>query len=294
VSIAAVAAQGVLEMLLSTVVRPACAGLIVRFICAFLVAGWVPGVAHAQTLEQQELEQTALASHATKSWDVFLGAAVVSTNTYEGADSYRVRVAPLFLISYRDEVFLGPLGLSWKAIDWNGLRAGPVIGLLGGRREDLDPRLDGLGDVSASVAAGFFANYRLGHFQLSTNFRQAVSHTSNGWVGSAQLDYRTEIIPHRLGLFVGPEAEFADHKYEQTFFGVTAAQSEDSGLAAFSPPGGVKDYGIHAGLTYAVTQHFVMRVFADEKRLGNDITGSPIVTRTTETLVGIGFAYHFQ
>ena len=56
---------------------------------------------------------------------------------------------------------------------------------------------------------------------------------------------------------------------------------------------GVNDYGIHVGLTYAWSQQVVVRVFADQKWLGDDITGSPIVTRTTETLVGIAAAYHF-
>jgi MipA family protein len=280
-------------MVLFRVVRSARAGLIVSLIGLSLMAYGVPRGAYAQTLQQQELEQTGLAAPGSKTWNVFLGAAVASTNTYEGADSRRVRPAPLFLISYRDELFIGPLGLAWKAIDWNGLRMGPVVGLLGGRRQDLDSHLNGLGDVSASVAAGVFANYRLDHFQLSATFRQAVTHSSNGWLGLVQLDYRTALIPHRLGLFVGPEIEFANDKYEQTFFGVTSVQSVDSGLPVFTPPGGVKDYGIHAGLTYAWTQHVVVRVFADEKWLGNDITGSPIVLRTTETLVGIGVAYHF-
>ena len=280
-------------MILSRVVRAAPTGLRVSLISLLLSAGADPARVDAQTLQQQELEQTGLAARGTKTWDVFLGAAVASTNTYEGAESYRVRATPLFLVSYRDELFLGPLGLAWKAIDWNGLRAGPVLGFLGGRRQDLAPALSGLGDVSPSLAAGLFANYRLDHFQLSATFRQAVTHTENGWVGLVQLDYRTSLIPHRLGFFIGPEAQFADHKYEQTFFGITAVQSVDSGLPLFTPSGGVKDYGIHAGLTYAWSQHIVMRVFADEKWLGNDVTGSPIVTRTTETLVGIAAAYHF-
>jgi outer membrane scaffolding protein for murein synthesis (MipA/OmpV family) len=280
-------------MILSRKVRAAHTGLMTSLICLLLAAGADPGAACAQNLQQQEVEQTGLAARETKTWDVFLGAAVAATNTYEGSESYRVRVTPLFLVSYRDELFLGPLGLAWKAIDWNGLRAGPVLGLLGGRRQDLAPILNGLGDVPSSVAAGVFANYRLAHFQLSTTFRQAVTHTENGWVGLVQLDYRASLIPHRLGFFIGPEAQFANHKYAQTFFGITSVQSVDSGLPLFTPSGGVKDYGVHAGLTYTWSQHIVVRVFADEKWLGSDFTGSPIVVRKTETLVGIGAAYHF-
>ena len=281
-------------MLLSKVISPPRAGRrIVGLIRLCLMASGVPNGAHAQTLQEQQLEQTGLVERTPKTWNVFLGAVVASTNTYEGSESRRVHGAPFFLIAYRDELFLGPLGLSWKAIDWNGFRAGPVLGLMGGRRQDLSPHLFGLGDISSSVAVGFFANYRLDQFQLSTNFRQAVTHTGNGWLGLVQLDYRTALIAHRAGFFIGPEAQFASAKYEQTFFGVTGAQSVDSGLPQFTPPGGLKDYGVHAGITYVWTRHVVMRVFVDEKWLGNDIKDSPIVLRNTETLVGVAAAYHF-
>jgi MipA family protein len=280
-------------MFLPRIVRSARAMLVVSSICMPLFASLAPRIARTQSLQQQELEQTGLAQRDIKSWDIFLGAAVASTNTYEGADSYRVRAAPFFLINYRDELFIGPLGLEWKAIDWNGLRAGPVLGLLGGRRQDLDPRLDGLGAIPASIAAGLFANYRFDHLQLGATFRQAVTHAGNGWLGLVQLDYRTTLITHRLGFFAGPEIDFANRQYEQTFFGVTPTQSADSGLPIFTPAGGEKDFGFHAGLTYACTQHVIVRVFADEKWLGSDIKDSPIVERTTETLVGIGVAYHF-
>jgi outer membrane protein len=280
-------------MFVSRIVRSARAVFCINCICTLLFAILVPRIARSQSLQQQELEQTGLAQREVKTWDIFLGAAVASTNTYEGANSSRVRAAPFFLISYRDELFIGPLGLQWKAIDWNGLRAGPVLGLLGGRRQNLDPRLDGLGDIPSSLAAGLFVNYHLGHLQLNATFRQAVTHADNGWLGLVQLDYRTALITRRLGFFIGPEVEFADRQYNQTFFGVTPTQSSDSGLLIFTPPGGTKDFGLHAGLTYACTQHVIIRVFADEKWLGSDIKDSPIVERTTETLVGIGAAYHF-
>ncbi|MBV8804501.1 MAG: hypothetical protein JO042_05630, partial [Sinobacteraceae bacterium] len=100
-------------MLLSKVIPPPRARRrrIVGLICLCLMASGIPKRAPAQTLQQQELEQTGLAGLTPKTWNVLLGAAVVSTNTYEGSDSRRVRAAPFFLVSYRDELFLGPLGL---------------------------------------------------------------------------------------------------------------------------------------------------------------------------------------
>jgi outer membrane scaffolding protein for murein synthesis (MipA/OmpV family) len=262
-------------------------------LCLCLLSYLAPESLPAQTLQEQEIEQTGLSQNGSKGWNAILGTAVVTSNTYEGAQSYRVRPAPFLLISYHNELFLGPLGLAWKAIDWNGFHAGPVLGLLGGRRQDLDARLNGLGDIPSSLAAGVFAEYSVKQLQLSANFREAVTHTGNGWLGLVQLDYRMTVILQRLVFFIGPEIELASRKYEQTFFGVTATQSLDSGLPVFTPAGGYKDYGIHTGLTYVCTRHFIVRVFADERWLGNDISGSPIVQRNTQTLFGIGAAYHF-
>lgn len=262
-------------------------------LCLLLLSCLTPAASRAQTLQQQQLEQARFSQYGARNWNVFLGVVTATSNSYEGAKSYRAGLAPLLFVGYRDEVFFGPLGLTWKAIDVAGFRAGPLLGQLGGRRQNLDARLDGLGDVPPSLAAGFFADYRRGHWQLSTNFRQAVKHTQDGWLGLVQLDYGATLVTNRLGFFIGPEVQFASRRYEQSFFGVTAAQSLSSGLPVFTPAGGTKDYGIHAGLTYAWTEHLIMRVFADAKWLGSDISGSPIVQRNSQTLVGMGIAYRF-
>lgn len=278
-------------MVLPKLVSPARAGL-VSSLCLFLLRCLAPESVTAQTLQQQQLEQTRLAQYGAQNWSVFLGAAIATSNTYDGAQSYRTHLAPILFVSYHDEFFFGPLGLEWKAIDWNGFRAGPVLGFLGGRPQDVDAHLYGLGDIPASFAAGMFADYRLGHFQLSANFRQAIRHREDGWLGLVQLDYST-LIARRLVFFIGPEVQFASRTYEQTFFGVTAVQSLYSGLPVFTPAGGTKDYGMHTGLSYVATRHLFVRAFANVKWFSSDISGSPIVQRNSQTLIGIGIAYRF-
>lgn len=263
--------------------------------CLAGMSVFLPSIARAQTLEQQQLEQAGLGQRAaTSNWNNFLGAGVAASPTYEGADSYRVRPVPFLLFDYRDELFFGPLGLQWKAIDAEGFRAGPVIGFLGGRSQSLSPRLEGLGDIRTSITAGVFATYRAGPFQLATTFRQAITHTENGWLGLVQLDYRTVIVTRKVVLAVGPEIELASGQYNQTWFGVSSVQSIDSGLPVFTAGAGVKDYGVHANLTYICTQHILLRAFVDVKEIAGDLTDSPIVQRSTATTVGVGMAYHFK
>ena len=254
-----------------------------------------PARGRGQTLQQEQLEQMGLAqSSAAGDWNILAGAGAVVGPAYEGATADRVRAAPLFLIDYRNELVLGPLGLAWQAIDVNGFRAGPVVGFQGGRSQSIDARLDGLGNIRTSVVAGLFANYRLGPFQLGTTVRQSVTHSDNGLLALVQFDYRTFLVPRRLRLIVGPEMEFANSQYERTWFGVSSIQSVDSGLPVFTPGGGVKDVGVHAVLTYVCTEHVLVRMLANVKELSGDLADSPIVERRTEAVVGIAAAYHFK
>jgi MipA family protein len=261
-----------------------------------VLAAWFffSATAHAQLLQDQELEQQGLAGQPkTGNWNVTLGAGVIGEPDYPGASGYRARPFPLVLITYHDFLFLGPLGLGANVINWNGFRAGPIIGYEGGRDQDDDPRLSGLGNIEPSLTAGGFASYRSGPIGISVTVRQAVTHTSNGLVGLASLSYRAVIVPRSLDVAVGPDVEFADAQYDRTWFGITPTQSADSGLPVFTPGGGVRDYGLHAVLTYRYSEHIVVVGLATVKELTGDIADSPIIESKTQGLVGLGVAYHF-
>ena len=247
----------------------------------------------AQLLDEQQLETEGLgAKPPTGEWSVTLGAALASVPRYPGADTRRIRVRPLFLVRY-ENLFLGPLGLGWSAINVGGFHAGPILGFEGGRRASEDPHLTGLGDISRSVTGGAFVRYRVGSFEISATVRQALTHSGNGLNGLAQLDYHAAIGPQRLVLIVGPKLGFANRQYEQNWLGVTPIQSEQSGLPVFTPGGGIKDVGVRASITYSSTEHLLIRAFADLKKLTGDAANSPIVQNRTQTLVGVGAAYHF-
>jgi outer membrane protein len=261
-----------------------------------VLAAWslTPETIRAQTLQEEELEQKGLAEQpATGNWNLTLGAGLGVRPTYPGASAYRVQPIPLGSITYRDLLFLSPLGLGMNAINWNGFRAGPVIGFQGGRNQSDNPRLNRLGDIQPSATFGIFAAYRFSSFEVSGTARQAINHKSNGLTGLVHMDYRATMIPHTLDFIAGPELEFADSQFNRTWFGVTPVQSAQSGLPVFTPGACVKDVGLHAILTYHYSEHILLRTFANVKELTGDIASSPIVQRKTQTLVGTGVAYHF-
>jgi MipA family protein len=248
----------------------------------------------AQALQDLAIEQQGLNQRpAPGTWSVTLGAGLATAPDYPGASDYRVRPVPLIEIGYGDRVTAGPFGVAVAALDWNGLRAGPVLGIEGGRRQSADPHLDGLGDISTSVTAGAFVSYRIGFFDIYGTARQAITNSGSGLAGLLQFDFRQPLIPRRLYLIAGPDVEFGNSEHEQTWFGVTPTQSLQSGLPAYTPGAGINTVGVHATLTYRASEHVLWRVFTNFKDLTGQAAESPIVERRTEFVVGFGAAYHF-
>jgi MipA family protein len=267
----------------------------VEWICAPVVLCLAVSVpAHAQTATDQVLEQGGLTQRGEGSgWNVTLGAGLAAVPRYLGAASDRVGVIPLISASYEGKLFLGPLGIGYAAINSGGFHAGPLLGLMGGRPQDADPHLEGLGDIATSMSAGGFGLYQLGHLVFMAAVEQAVTHTGNGLVGLAQINYRVALIPHRLNMTIGPQMEVANNLHEQTWFGVTPAQASQSGLPQFTPGGGVTDYGAHVDFSYRCSQHLILHALASVKELTSTVSDSPIVERRLQQLAGAGLAYQF-
>jgi len=245
-----------------------------------------------QSLEYQALEQQGMAGPAP-AWSVTLGAGLASAPRYPGANDQRVRAVPLVSIVYDRRFFAGPLGIGVAAVRWNGFSAGPVLGFERGRYESDDPRVAGLGDISASATAGAFAAYARGPVEISATARQAISHTGNGLSGLVQVNFRHAFPLARTYVTAGPDLEFGNADFERTWFGITPAQSALSDLPVYAPRGGINTIGLHAGLTYRASRHILWRVFAAVRDLAGDAAQSPIVERRTQFLLGAGVAYHF-
>lgn len=259
-----------------------------------VVAASLATTAQAQTLSEEEIEQQGLAARPQDgAWSVTLGPGLAVHPVYPGASDDRARFVPMFLIRYGDTVFLGTGGLGVNLLHWHGLRAGPVLGYEGGRKASDDPALAGLGDIGASLTAGGFASYDYGPWQVYGTARQAVTHTGNGLTALVRLDYRTVLIPDTLNLSMGPEVSLADGAANRTWFGISSDQSLQSGLPAFGPGGGLRDLGLHAALTWRLSDHILVHAFGQVMQLPGDVADSPIVEDKTQSLAGLGIAYHF-
>jgi outer membrane scaffolding protein for murein synthesis (MipA/OmpV family) len=99
----------------------------------------------------------------------------------------------------------------------------------------------------------------------------------------------------RLSVSAGPRLHFADSEYLDTYLGVSAEQSADSGLSEFDPDGGLKGVGVEAEARYALTQRWSLVGSAGYERLVGDAADSPIADAGSENqfTAALGLTYRF-
>ena len=216
-----------------------------------------------------------------------LGAGAMNIPTYEGSPNRRSVVVPDLSLVYRTEsagtVEMGPRGLIWNLL---GDRPGK-LGLVGaydpGRKTKKtsagdptpgDRRLAGMGDVRSTAEAGVLVGYG----PLSAMYRRALG--DRGHRG-AQLDLLAEWpmeLAERVGLRLTAGATWADTRYQQATFGVTAVQSGASGFKVFTPRSGLRKVDLGVGVEYRFADQWKLQSSFGWTQLTGDAADSPIVS----------------
>jgi len=265
--------------------RPGYSGF-AAILCVTGFTSTYPDLAWAQSSPQQ--------TEAAPTWEVSFGAGAAGGPVFPGAARYRTE--PIFLgsLAYRGLAYLGQAGLGSSETFSPGFHFGPVLDFSGGRNETSDKHLQGLRNITPTIAAGAIGLWRFEGFELIGIVRQSVIHTNYGLVGRVQFDRRITLIPGTLTLLAGPEADFGNGRYERTWFGVSQKQAAVSGLPAYTPVGGVADAGLLLNLDYRYSEHILVRAFGEFRWLFGAAARSPIVQNNTQTVFGVGVAYNFD
>ncbi|MBQ1497949.1 MAG: MipA/OmpV family protein [Sphingomonas sp.] len=243
-----------------------------------------------------------------------VGAAVLPD--YEGSNDYRFAPVPFAvgklsgfgfeLAGTRLSIDLIP-DRSASGLDF---QAGPTVNVNFNRTSIgaiADPRIRALGKLDAAIEVGGFVGVaKTGVFTsdydriaFRASYRHDVAGVSSAGVFNPSITYMTPLSRKAMvGLFLS--ATRVEKGYATTYFGVTPAGAAASGLAAWNPRGGWKDWT--AGLGGAVSlggdlTHGLQLVGgATYRRLIGDFGDSPIV-RTAgargQWLGSIGVAYSF-
>lgn len=249
--------------------------------------------------------------------DMYAGLGVVSVPRYEGAESRRTRALPLLQVQWSNGVFVSGMSAGMHLSSSPTVEYGPLLALhprrsesgsggeIGGiegasmlpiavRTSGSDNPLAGMGDIRTRLEAGAFFNYYLSPaWRLTSSVLAGAGNDRKGVRGELGIQrLAMQVAPHHT-LSVSAGLGLANRAYQQSYFGVTAAQSGSSSNPAYYPDGGLKDLHIGARWNWALSPSWMLSSNVQASRLMGDARRSPLVERPNNVTVSTAFAYRF-
>ena len=219
---------------------------------------------------------------------------VAAKPDYSGGDGPRASVMPALEYQWANGWFAGTnRGVGYNFSKDPALQYGLGLGLDSGRKEGATGALAGMGSIDSKVEYGAFANYALSrNLQLSSVLRYGSGDTGQGATANLGANYSLDIAPQwRLDL--GASATWANSQYMQSYYGVTATQSQQSGHAEYSPTAGISEVTTSLSLSYQVTPRISLSGGLKARSLVGDAKNSPIVTNPQSVAGSLSIGYAF-
>lgn len=153
-----------------------------------------------------------------------------------------------------------------------GLRG--AFRFVGARKAADYAELAGLNDTKTSVELGMGLGYEAATWRAFADLRYGVigHHASVAEFGADWKAIKTDSFQ----LSIGPRLEYGSRRFNQTYFGVTAAEAVSSGLAAFAPGAGLISAGLEIGAAYDLGNDWGVEGTVNLDRLKGDAANSPI------------------
>lgn len=233
-------------------------------------AGIVMNVANAKAADEPDT------TSSPSKWSIVIGGGGAYAPDYEGSDDYEFQPFPFASVVYDDFIFIEGTSLGVNLLNYEGLTAGPIVRYGGGRDEDDNNALDGLGDIDDSIEVGGFVGYELGIWSAAMTVTQDVAGGHEGMLAAMSTGV-TVPLSESISSGIDVSATWADSNYMDAFFGVSGAQALKSGYRRHEAEAGFKDIGIGVGLNYMVTETITVSGRAEYKKLLGDAADSPIV-----------------
>lgn len=171
--------------------------------------------------------------------------------------------------------------------------AGPLVTFLAGRREDDSERLRGLGGMKNTLGYGAFIN---GQFDAFNTYAKYIQSTRTAYGATLTVGGGYSLaLGTQDTVIVGLESSWANNRYMQAYYGVSASQAAASQY-------GLRTYNATSGLAKArgsVTwSHVISPAFSIVASLGattllGDAADSPIIEKPTSFFSTAGLLYHF-
>jgi outer membrane scaffolding protein for murein synthesis (MipA/OmpV family) len=93
--------------------------------------------------------------------------------------------------------------------------------------------------------------------------------------------------------FAGPTVTFADSRYMNAWFGVSAVQAANSGYAPYQASAGLKSAGLGIAATWIPAKHWYVIGNVAFQQLFGSAAHSPITQTSSSEVVALSIAYEF-
>ena len=231
---------------------------------------------------------------------IVVGLAARDAPVYDGSKTTKVSPFPYVDIHglFHDRVFISDVrGIGFNVVDLGAFRAGMSVNYVGGRTSSDAPRLQGLPDIGGAAAVGAFMTYSVKPFA----FELKVNREFGSQPGTeAQFGASVGMAPApRWHVSVGTQVNWHDAKFNQKYFGVTAAEAaqataEGNVMPAYTPGSGLGTVGLTSTSVYAMTEHWgLVTRLGLRDLIGSAEKNSPLTQRNFGVDFALGAIYKF-
>jgi outer membrane protein len=235
----------------------------------------------------------------------FIGLGIGSTTEWMGAKDRTTGIVPAARVQLEGQRFAelyGPFG-DINVLDVPNWEFGPMLSYRFGRKDVEDPVVNSLPSIGAGVEAGMFGGYHYVSTQgIPWRLRVGVSvltAVGGDATGSHVTPYASVWMPLSRTVFVGLGAGFtwSSDSFMRQRFGVSPAAAVVSGLPAYSPNAGVRQFYAWPAIVVQLNPRWFAAGGVFYQRLTGDAADSPIVTQRgdrNQWTVGDGVGYAWR
>ena len=227
-------------------------------------------------------------AHAADDLVVTLGGGLKTEPGWDGSKSYVLSPFPIIGLRFLRSPLTG------QPTTDTGFGIAPSFRYLSNRSFGPASPMTGLPDVATAFEAGLTVDYTDSNWRAFATARQGF-----GGHHGQTFELGIDGILHpmdKLTLEAGPRVSFATSDYMRTYYGVSAASSAATGVAAYDPGGGYRGAGVAGRITYDIDRNWLVRGDASWTHLSDKIAASPIMRaegNREQFSVGLGVAYRF-
>jgi len=206
-----------------------------------------------------------------------MGLGTLTRPEFEGSDRYVVRALPVVNFQYGPAFLSMTQGLGVYLPAAPGLILAPALRYRGARKEKHSELLRGMGNLPYWVEGGGSIRWQPGPAGLNLKVFQGLGRV-DGLTADLEASYGA-VLTKSLKGSVSLSTMFADRAYNRAYFGVTPAQSEQSGYRVYEPGAGIKHAALTGSLGYGLTESLELGLMGQYKRLTGPAAASPLVER---------------